>query len=429
MVTNFRSTDIHNHFLGPATHIDDINSVVRKTTPFSQNETFSSVPDMLQHNIDETEAVKVERIMLRMILRCLDKEQLKVELSEQFESRIAIFCMQMFLVYKTNVTIIPVNSADAQHGRGGTYDDVPDDEYLNDIGNYQAAHAANITRFYIECEDEDYAIAFGKWSSFHASANSTRWLPKFVNDLDSKYDRLKRIDGLTLRQKCIKILQNVADGATTPMKGLTEFLDTSEEYLKEVRGDLKTSRNDIRMGRVISEYRAVIKYYRNNLLEDGLFKILFGHVKSEKKGCKLYLKIQKGMHNMLITEMKKVKKYYPEEELKSNTTADFKPDNVTSELIHGKVKPYVLGPTAHKYVKCCSQDRKIGKLVSTYLEGISQKQLMKDISNLIVCVNPKSLMAIHRACSKLITTTYQKERYNNAYLITAYVLRNLSQNQ
>lgn len=172
------------------------------------------------------------------------------DLQNHFEMRIQLFCQQLFLVYKTQLQLSEASTvATAGHGSGPLLLD--------------AAHSSTLPRLrYKSPSEKDGPLrVLAEGSYFYDSWNATVLLPAWINrQVDVAIDAGKGgVKGsLTLRDKCIQILNATSKGEITPESGLEAFLSTLEHTLEFLEKGSESPCKCI----VLKNYLQVVKVYQ-----------------------------------------------------------------------------------------------------------------------------------------------------------------------
>lgn len=419
-------------YLGPLISEDD-----REKSSYASNKAPAYIPNRLllldsyKKNVDQM--VNSQLVTQEASLELL--KSLKSDIKNHVEYRIQAFFQQLLIVYGTKLTFHDPGDAEAQIGGKG----------IASKRQYAGAHSSTLTSLHVE-KTKSKIVSLIKGTFFHNTWNSTVFLPKIVNDIDSDLDwRTKDKNGITFRNHCVKLLNKVSKRTDDPKEGLKAFLKRAVKVLSRL------NKEDSKKKWIIKTYRNVFKDYASQLAakDDIIQSLTF--VNSSKLNRKYYLKVQASMHQQLKLEVPlvqlkekiskeiealKIKKKVPEIAqwtlFRMGRVSGKYTESIRQALCNKKGQFTHIRETAAKYKIASLNIKKIRSVITNYLKKIKKEKLASDLTllrkNKWTQENLKKLSKPMKKIYELFIKILDKKP-RNLHMILLHLLYDLSYKQ
>lgn len=415
MALSYNPQYLSTQYLGPLVPIEDRSD--RKKELFSSNLAPSYVPAIL---LDQSPKrinwngqeywvpytwVPTDNLMLRPMVTLDLVYALADDIMNQFESRVISFWRQLLLVHRTGIQFLFCDRADLQVG-------IPGGSMMPDSAKnaFECAHTATLPALRAQSTLPGFVIAFGQFSTFHYLDNATTWLPSEVNQVDSALDRYARCEYIPLRQAATQILNWVSNGCMTPKLGLIWFISYARVHLLAMLGEER----DAKKNYIINYYGLVVDKFQAFLNEEGFIQKFSSCALPDDD---LYAVIQKGMHDLFISEMAPKRPCIDPGLLNELKNANY-------YEIHMRLQAYTgweNTPAIHKHVNQACLNIFVNVCALNYAKCTSIAELDLDLFYL----KEKRMTARLSQVHSYVMASLSKQKPHHIHSILFYVLVNL----
>lgn len=407
MIPVYNPEYIKQAYLGPAVNMTSSGRIMRK---FSHNIAPAFVPDVLvQDAYLWNSGIKIENVMLRPHVTSELLCRLGEAIEDQFEGRIAILWRQSLFLHQTKLNLVHYYAADAQVGMPGKG---------TGPGKFDCAHMATVGALRV-LRDDGKIIALGQGSSQHLGDNITAWLPEAVNQIDCQLDFQSLVEGRTLRNTTICILQSVSQGMLTPLYALGWFLQYANAHLEMCWNAAKV--DDKRY--IIQCYAETIRCYGIMMRDDPqalMRRLSCISEEDERDEGSIYRDVQKEMHGRFIQEMRSLMP--PGVALRPEAAGSISPffaSAIAWFLFH-----YPLGPTktVEKYASQCVLNEEVNRAVRNFFSLIASSEEFYGILWQLRSLQPLSVLTeVERVARSAIPVTNPQKMPHILFLIVQKV--------